>query len=102
MKEYDIFVPLYLPNGGRVSEEKIAALKKRLVECFGGLTHFSQTNEGLWKIGRSVFRDEITILRVLAADEAKAESFIRDLKVEMESDFQQEEVLIVAREVTLV
>jgi len=102
VKEYDLFVPLHFPGGARIPESTIAALKKRLVDRFGGLTHFSQTNEGLWKIGRVTFRDEITILRVLADHEAEADGFFRELKQAMERDFQQEEVLMISREVMLV
>ena len=101
MKEYDIFVPLHFNDGNRIPETKIDALKKRLVDRFGGVTHFPQTNEGLWKIGRATFRDEIIILRVLA-DEHVDDEFFPALKKEIERDLQQKEVIIIAREVTLV
>lgn len=102
MKEYDLFVPLHFNDGKRIPDAKIASLKQRLVERFGGVTHFPQTNEGVWKVGRATFRDEITILRVLADDDAAADDFFPALKAEMERDLRQEEVLIIAREVTLV
>lgn len=102
MKEYDLFVPLHYPGGEPIPGAKISALKKRLVDRFGGLTHFPQSNEGLWKLGRITFRDEITILRVLAEDEPGAIAFFHALKREIERDLQQEEVLIIAREVRVI
>lgn len=101
MKEYDIFVPRQFPDGGRIPESALDALKKRLVGRFGGVTHFPQANEGLWKLGRTVFRDEITILRVLSDGLDVDREFFRALKKEMERELQQEEVLIIARDVAL-
>ena len=102
MKEYDIYVPLHNNDGTPVDPEKLAALKTRLVDQFGGLTHFPQENEGLWKVGGFTFRDRIVILRVLAADPLKAQMFFAQLKKEIKQSWAQEDVLIVAREVKTV
>ena len=99
MKEYDIFVPSTFNDGQPIPAEKLTALKLILVKQFGGLTYFPQENEGLWKIGRTTFRDRITILRVLTEDESEADLFLCNLKPELLKEFGQEEVLIVSRDV---
>jgi len=102
MKEYDIYVPLSNNDGTPVDPQKLKDLKKRLVNHFGGLTHFPQENEGLWKVGAFTFRDKIVILRVLTADPDKAGSFFAELKKEMLRNWAQEDVLIVVRDVQTV
>jgi hypothetical protein len=102
MKEYDIYVPLSNNDGTPVDPQKLKDLKKRLVDHFGGLTHFPQENEGLWKVGAFTFRDKIVILRVLTADPDKAGSFFVELKKEMQRNWGQEDVLIVVRNVETV
>jgi hypothetical protein len=100
MKEFEVYIPLYYNDGRPVNPEQLSRLKKRLVDEFGGLTHFPQENEGLWKVGHFTFRDKIVILRVLASDLSKAERFFSCLKEELKKEWQQEDVLIIARDVT--
>ena len=102
MKEYDIYVPLSNNDGTPVDPQKLRDLKKRLVDHFGGLTHFPQENEGLWKVGPFTFRDKIVILRVLTAEPDKAGVFFAELKKEMQRNWAQEDVLIVVRDVETV
>ena len=47
MREYELYVPLHDNEGHPIDPEKLTRLKRRLVDEFGGLTHFPQTNEGL-------------------------------------------------------
>src|SRR4051812_17722420 len=99
MREYELYVPLHYNDGRRVEHDKLAGLKRRLVNEFGGLTHFPQENEGMWKVGAFTFRDQIVILRVLAAESGKANEFFSQLKQDLKRDWDQEDVLIVARDV---
>jgi hypothetical protein len=82
-----------------VPAEKLKRQRAALVEKFGGLTHFPQENEGLWKVGSTTFRDQIVILRVLASDAVGAEKFLARLKEKVKRDWKQESVLIIARDV---
>jgi hypothetical protein len=102
MKEYDIYVPLHNNDGSPIDPAKLASIKKRLVDHFGGLTHFPQENEGLWKVGSFTFRDRIVILRVLTGDPLKAQMFFAQIKKEIKQGFGQEDVLIVVRDVKTV
>src|SRR3982750_2739047 len=86
MLEYELYVPLHYNDGRPVDPEKLRALKKRLVDQFGGLTHFRQENEGLWKIGDHTFRDRVEIVRVLANDEAAAQQYFVQLKADLTRD----------------
>lgn len=65
MKEYELYVPLFLNDGTPVSDEFIDRLGERLLDEFGGCTFFPQPNKGLWTMGDVVFRDEVVIFRVL-------------------------------------
>jgi hypothetical protein len=100
MREYELYVPLHYNDGRPVELDKLTRLKQRLVHEFGGLTHFPQENEGLWKVGQFTFRDRIVILRVLANELEKAELFFRALKEDLKRDWQQNDFLIVAKSVT--
>jgi len=97
--EYDLFIPLFYNDGRPIEATKFQALQKRLLEQFGGLTFFPQPNQGLWKMGAVVYRDEIVIYRVLATRPRIARKFLARLKEDLRKSFRQEEILIVERTV---
>ena len=100
MLEYELYLPLHYNDGRPIDPEKLKNLKKRLVDEFGGLTHFRQENEGLWKIGDHTFRDRVEIVRVLASDEVSAQKYFAQLKSDLTRDWNQQDFLIVSRAVT--
>jgi len=100
IREYELYVPTRTNQGRVIPAARLARLKKRLLKRFGGLTHFPQQNEGLWKWGNVTFRDEIVILRVLSGDKDKA--FWRTLKKDLERKWGQQSILIIEREITMV
>lgn len=99
MREYDLFIPLRYNDGAPIEAEKLIHVRKRLVEHFGGLTNFRQSNEGFWRVGNVTFRDEIVIYRVLACKVKAAKRFLEQLKEELIVELRQEDVLIVGRKV---
>jgi hypothetical protein len=102
MLEFDIFIPLIKPDGKRISAGKLQGLKKRLLQQFGGVTYFPQRNEGLWKVGNYVFRDKIVIYRVIGDGGRPTQKFLRDLKLKIKKEWQQQDVLIVKRAIEIV
>jgi hypothetical protein len=102
MKEYDLYVALRSNRGVSISPIQLARLKKRLIKRFGGLTHFPQHNEGIWKLGGVVFRDEIVILRVLSEEDRRVQEFWMALKKDLKRRWRQHKVLIVVRDIALV
>ena len=96
MKEYDIFVPLYYNDGRPVEAEKFQTLQAVLLDRFEGLTFFPQPNKGIWKMADVTYRDEIVIYRVITSTEG-ARDFLKDFKTQLKSEFNQEEILIIAR-----
>jgi hypothetical protein len=100
MLEYELYLPLHYNDGTPIEPEKVTALKRRLIDQFGGLTHFQQENEGHWKIGSHTFRDRIELLRVLANDDEKAQAYFVQLKKDLTRDWAQNDFLIVSRQVT--
>ncbi len=99
MKEYEIFLPLRYNDGTPINTAFIPALRVRLLEQFDGVTFFPQPNEGFWRMGNVTYRDEIVIFRVIAANQRTARRFLRRLKEELKRDLEQEEILIIERDV---
>jgi hypothetical protein len=99
VKEYELFVPLYYNDGTPISLGFIPALRVRLLEQFNGVTFFPQPNEGYWRMAGVTYRDEIVIFRVVASNVRAARRFFRQLKEELKRDLQQEEILIIERDV---
>jgi hypothetical protein len=99
VKEYDVYLPLSYNDGTPVPAEKIRQIKKLLLDRFGGLTHFPQENEGLWKLGQVTFRDKIIVLRVLSDDEDGASKFFSSFRQQTQRELAQAELLIIEREV---
>ncbi len=102
MREYELYVPLHHNDGRLIEAERLDHLKQQLVNEFGGLTHFPQENEGLWKVGHHTFRDQIIILRVIADDDARADHFFARIKEELKNELEQQDVLIVRKEICAV
>ena len=101
MKEYDIFVPLYYNDGTPIQPAKFQYLQALLLERFEGLTYFPQPNHGFWKFGNMTYRDEIVIYRVISQNPANSRAFLTTLKEHLKTAFQQEELLIIEREISL-
>jgi len=101
VKEYDIFIPLYYNDGTPIQPTKFQDLQSQLLERFEGLTYFPQPNQGLWKFGNVTYRDEIVIYRVISQNAAGSRDFLAELKEKLKREFQQQEILIVERDVDL-
>jgi hypothetical protein len=99
VKEYDLFVPLYYNGGRPVEAQTFQALQQQLLDQFGGLTFFPQPNQGFWTMAGLTYRDEIVIYRVITSDAQEARRFWSDLKERLKQELQQEEILIVERDV---
>jgi hypothetical protein len=99
MKEYDVFVPLSYNDGTPIDGLVFQTIQADLLAQFGGVTFFSQPNQGLWSLGDVTYRDNIVIYRVLANDVRKARAFMRSLKKALKRDLDQEEILIIERDV---
>jgi hypothetical protein len=101
VKEYDLFVPLYYNDGRQIEPQKFQDLQTQLLDQFGGLTFFPQPNEGFWTMAGITYRDEIVIYRVITSDEQVARSFLFEFKERLKAMFEQEEILIVERDVDM-
>ena len=99
MKEYDIYIPLNYNDGTPIEARKYQDLQRRLLDHFGGVTFFPQPNKGLWKMAGITYRDEIVIYRVIAPDARNARQQLTELKERLKAELEQEEILIVERDV---
>lgn len=93
--EYDVYFPM---AGSRAGVE-LERTKRVLTDEFGGLTDFRHRSEGTWKIGGVTFRDEVILLRVLGEERDHAREVLRRVACELATALEQEEILIVEREV---
>lgn len=100
MKEFDIYLPAVRNDGSMIEASEINHFKAMLARAYGGYTHFQHRNEGAWSIGGVTFRDEVTIVRVL--DDGSSSFDLRNFKQLLEKRLDQETILIVAREVSVV
>jgi len=100
VREYEIYLPTKQNDGKPVDSSAIERLKHELAKAFGGYTHLRQRSEGTWSMGGVMFRDEVTILRVL--DHGTAHFDMRAFKKTAEIVLKQESVLIVERTVNVV
>jgi len=98
VKEYELYLPLFLNDGTPVPDEFIDRLGERLLDQFGGCTFFPQPNKGKWKMGGVVFHDDVVIFRVLTGQARSARRFFRDLKRELMRELKQESILIVEKD----
>ncbi len=99
MHEYEIYLPRKQPDGHAVSESEIDGIKRKLEQVFGGYTEMTQSCEGVWRLDGVTFRDEITIIRVL--DNGRADFDMAEFRKTLERRLNQEHVLIVGREVSI-
>jgi hypothetical protein len=76
-------------------------VQARLLEQFQGLTYFPQPNEGFWAFGDVTYRDEIVIYRVISQNPSTSRHFLADLKKHLKTEFRQQEILIIEREIRL-
>ena len=98
MKEYELYLPLFLNDGSPVSDQLVDDLMERLVEEFGGCTFFPQPNKGMWKMADVVYHDDIVIYRMITAKVRAARKFLRALKQELMRELEQETILIVEKD----
>jgi hypothetical protein len=99
VKEYDIYIPLNYNDGTPIDSRKFQKLQRYLLDHFGGVTYFPQPNKGLWKLADVTYRDEIVIYRVIAISAREARQTLKDLKEQLLKELEQEEILIVERDV---
>jgi hypothetical protein len=97
VKEYDVFVPLYHNDGTPIEPESFDALEQKWLDRFGGVTYSPQPKKGVWRVGDIVYRDEIVIFRVVTHESERA--FFSLLKEQLKDELEQEEILIIEREI---
>jgi len=101
VKEFDIYVPLQHNDGSPVEQRRLRDLQVRLLEYFDGLTYFPQPNEGYWRMGGVIYRDEIVIYRVVTAKPGRARRFLTQLKKELKRTLRQEDIFITERDIDI-
>lgn len=96
---FELYVPLSDNAGRAIPPSRLRALKKILLERFGGFTHFPQRGEGQWKVSGHTFRDRIVILRVIADGGRATTAWFVTLKKSLIESYRQSEFLITRAEI---
>jgi len=101
VKEYDIFIPLYYNDGRPIEVAKLQYLQQQLLEHFEGLTYFPQPNQGFWKFAGMHYHDQVVIYRVISEHSTRSRKFLSSLKERLKKELNQEEILIVERQISV-
>lgn len=99
MEECEIYLPTTRNDGTPVDRAKLEEIKETLVHAFGGYTQLNHRSEGAWRLGGVTFRDEVAILRVL--DDGSTRFDLKAFQKSVAAALEQEAVLIVKRQVTI-
>ncbi len=96
----EILLPLLRNDGSRQPQALLASVREEMVARFGGLTAFARSPaEGVWEQDGERSKDEIVIFEVMT------EKIDRDwwagYRQRLERDFEQEAIVVRAREVDL-
>ncbi|GGG22095.1 hypothetical protein GCM10010924_59470 [Rhizobium wenxiniae] len=90
-------IEIFLPISVNDPQSKIEAVRRELVEQFGGATlHINAPAEGLWQDDGPVERDRIVIAEVMA--EILDTFWWRSYRERLEDVFDQDSILIRATE----
>ena len=96
----EILLPLYGNDKQPFGAAMFGAVRQELVDRFGGLTAFTRSPaEGLWEDEGEVTRDDIVIFEVMA--DALDRAWWGDFRRRLEGIFEQEAIVVRAREVTM-
>jgi hypothetical protein len=99
VREFEVYVPRNYNDGRPIPRKKIRRIKTRLNRFFPGVTEFHLRKRGWWKLEGIVYRDKITIFRIITKKKRRARRLLRQLKEKLKVALQQEEILIVERDV---
>ena len=99
MREFEVYVPRNYNDGRPIPRKKIRRVKKRLNKFFPGVTEFHLRKRGWWKFEGIVYRDKITIFRIVTDKKRRARRLLGKLKERLKIALVQEEILIVERRV---
>jgi len=94
-----ILLPLYDNEGRRFPDADVRAVRRRLVERFGGVTAFVRAPaEGAWREeDGGVARDDVVIIETMA--ETLDREWWAVYRAELEATFRQEEIVVRAQRI---
>jgi hypothetical protein len=101
LPRYEIYLPLKFNDGSTIPDDCFAQVKEEFLARFGGFTVLSPGSPalGYWKSGPLVYRDDLLIFRVTAAQDE--DQFFREYKQILRELFGQEEIWIEREETRL-
>lgn len=100
MKLVQLLLPLSDNQGRRYDAALFQHLQKTLTDRFGGVTAYTRAPaEGWWATGETHAKDDIVIVEVMV--ETLDEAWWHALKLQLERDLKQDEIIIRAQPMAL-
>jgi hypothetical protein len=94
-----LLLPLHNNRKQKLPSAHFETVRQKLMDQFGGVTAFLRSPAmGLWKEAEGVNRDEVVMFEVLADD--LDEEWWRAYREKLEKEFQQDEILVWATNIT--
>ncbi len=97
LTEFELYIPTHHNDGSVLDPAKLARVRQRLSERFGGVLESRHPIEGSLRIGDSTFRNEVIVLRVFSEAHDRDRDYMALLKQELKRDLQQSVALLVRK-----
>ncbi len=97
LTEYELYVPVHNNDGSVLDPAKLARVRQRLIERFGGVFESHHPVEGALQIGALTLRNETIVLRVFSEGHDRDRDYMVLLKQELIRDLQQSVALLVRK-----
>jgi hypothetical protein len=103
-RQYEIFLPILYNDGTEIEQENFDVIEQELVERFGGVTSVQRQFplRGIWRGEKQIFLDKIVVVTVVDFTGERSSDFFMDYKEELKHRFHQEEILILAHNLTVI
>jgi hypothetical protein len=89
LRRYEILLPLRFNDGRPVPDDLVAETLLELEQRFGSVSSETQMIRGLWRHEGESYRDDLSRVFVVVADEPDERQFFLEFKERLKARFQQ-------------
>ena len=102
MRRFEILLPLYYNDGGRIEEEKFVQTDEEFVAKFGATSTDTIVVTGRWKYRSTLYEDKLIRIRIDAEDTPENTAFFRNCKETLKARFDQKDIWITAQQIDVI
>lgn len=102
MRRFEILLPLYYNDGGRIEEEKFVRTDQEFVAKFGATSTDTIVVRGRWKYQSTLYEDKLIRIRIDAEDTPENIAFFRKYKEILKARFDQKDIRITAQQIDVI